>query len=119
MKTEFRMAADNKERYPKNSPGPFFVINGECITCLAPEHQAPDLMGFDKENNHCFFKKQPSTPEELDRAQKAVMVSCCDAVQYGGDDPAVKHRMGTLGVEMIEEAQKKKSRRFWQRWFFD
>jgi|SRR5882724_11315489 len=107
----------NDNRYPKNAPGPFFVTNGECISCLAPENQAPDLMGFDKKEQHCYFKKQPSTPEELDRALKAVFVSCCDAVHYGGDDPAVKERLGTLGVAMMEETQKK-PKSFWEKWFF-
>jgi hypothetical protein len=81
---------DNKKRYPKNVPGPFFVANNECITCMAPVHAAPDLMGFDEKVGHCYFKKQPSTPEELEQAARAVWVSCCQAVQYSGDDSEIK-----------------------------
>src|SRR5215831_20768418 len=53
---------ESEERFPKNAAGPFFVVNGGCITCMAPEHEAPDLMGFDQEQHHCYFKKQPVTP---------------------------------------------------------
>jgi hypothetical protein len=100
--------ANTEKPYPKNAPGSFYVTNGECVACGAPEAEAPDLMSFDKDDIHCYFKKQPSTPEELDRALKAVIVSCCDAVHYGGDDPAVIERMGRLGIDMMEEAQKRK-----------
>src|SRR5215216_6853106 len=93
----------DKERFPKNAPGPFYVANGECITCMAPEHEAPDLMGFDEEANHCYFKKQPSTPEEFERAARAVWASCCAAVQYSGDDPAVLQRI----EELHDEARKR------------
>jgi hypothetical protein len=82
-----------KERFPKNAPGPFFVANGECIACMAPEHEAPDLMGFDQETTHCYFRNQPSTAEELERAARAVWVSCCGALHYSGDDPTVHRRI--------------------------
>lgn len=53
----FMIAEKDKERFPKNVSGTFYVANGECITCMAPEHAAPELMGFDGEARHCYFKK--------------------------------------------------------------
>ena len=33
-------------RYPENVTGPFYVEQDLCLICKAPEHEAPDLMGF-------------------------------------------------------------------------
>jgi len=68
-----------KERFPKNGEGPFFVVNGECIACMAPEQEAPDLIGFDQGASHCYFKKQPMPAEEFERATRGVWASCCGA----------------------------------------
>jgi hypothetical protein len=86
-------------RFPLNAPGDFFVEDGMCIACEAPEHEAPDLMAHSEGADsvyHCYFRRQPETPEELEHAIRAVCVSCCDAVQYGGSDPKVFARMRQL-----------------------
>jgi hypothetical protein len=64
-----------KEATPSNAPGDFYVAKDECITCGAPEAEAPDLMAFDESENSCYFRRQPSTPTELDQAVRAVWVS--------------------------------------------
>jgi len=107
------MTEQSKKRYPKNAPGPFYVADGECIICRAPEHQAPDLMAYDEEDKHCYFKRQPSNPEELDRAIKAVLVACCGAVLYEGNDPAIKRRLAELGQEMVGTASRNPWWKFW------
>lgn len=84
------MADNSEERrpHPKNAPGPFFVEEGLCMICAMPELEAPDLItGTDE--GHCYFRKQPATPDELRQAVAAVVVSCCGAVQYGGEDPEI------------------------------
>jgi len=80
-----------KQRHPANAPGDFYVMDGYCLACQAPEHEAPDLMANTEASGmyHCFFQKQPSSPEEVDRAINAVCVGCCGAVRYGGKDPAI------------------------------
>lgn len=75
-------------RHPNNAPGPFFVEDGLCITCGIPELEAPDLIAG-TDDGHCYFRKQPVTPDEVRRAIAAVNISCCGAVQYGGDDPDI------------------------------
>lgn len=83
-------------RYPLNAPGDFYVVEGQCISCRAPEAEAPDLMSHDPEadcEGHCYFKKRPSTSEELDRAIWAVAVGCCGAVRYGGRDEMILERL--------------------------
>jgi hypothetical protein len=82
------------ERHPLNAEGPFFVEKDSCITCMAPQHAAPDLLGFDVHEKHCYFTRQPRTPEEVDRAVEAVHVSCVGALHYDGDDPKVLRRLG-------------------------
>ena len=80
---------EKRERTPLNAPGPFFTEKDCCIACRVPEAEAPDLMAFDAEGGSCYFRRQPVTPDEVQRAINAVAVSCCDAVQYDGDDPAI------------------------------
>lgn len=88
-------------RYPLNAAGDFYVADGMCIACTAPEHEAPELLGHDHFSHagyHCFFKRQPQTPEELNHAIMAVAVGCCRAVRYGGTDAAVLRRLAELGA---------------------
>ena len=83
----------NFAQHPKNAPGSFYVIQGLCLACTAPEAEAPDLIAHDEPDYHCYFKKQPSTQEEIDRAIKAVIVGCCGSVRYAGVDRAVLERI--------------------------
>src|SRR5215813_10850867 len=73
-----------------NAPGDFYVEDQMCISCAAPESEAPDLMSHDESNvYHCYFKRQPQTPDEMERAIRAVNVGCCGAVRYRGKDPSI------------------------------
>jgi hypothetical protein len=78
-------------RYPKNAPGDFYVEDGCCITCEAPYHEAPDLIAHDEEAEypHCYFKRQPETPDEVERAISACVLSCTCAVRYAGNNPKI------------------------------
>ena len=95
------------DRYPENVPGPFYVEKDLCLICMAPEHEAPDLMSFfdgekagDVGLSHCYFKKQPTTRDETERAINAMCVSCCGALRYGGDDQRLIDRILAAGVEV-------------------
>ena len=84
-------------RHPLNAAGDFYVVDGWCISCEAPEREAPDLMGHEcaeRPGHQCFFRQQPGTPEELERAVSAVLVGCCGAVRYGGTDRGIIERLG-------------------------
>jgi hypothetical protein len=84
--------------YPKNAPGPFYVENGCCIICQAPYHETPDLMAHDEDGGgHCYFRRQPNTPEAAERAIRACCISCVSAVRYSGDDPEILRRFQELG----------------------
>ena len=92
------MAHEPIPPYPKNAPGDFYVQDQCCITCEAPYHEAPDLMAHDEEGgHHCYFKRQPETPDEVERAIRACRVSCVRAVRYSGDAPEILRRFQELG----------------------
>ena len=89
------------DRHPDNAAGDFYVECDSCISCEAPYHEAPELMGCpgSSGNNYgCFFRRQPSTPEEVDRACSAVMVSCVEAVRYAGNDPEILRTLYDRGA---------------------
>lgn len=96
-----------KERYPRNAPGPFYVANGECLSCMAPEDCAPTLMGYEKapdgKTGHCFFKKQPMEHHETRQAVEAVRVACCNALRYAGADPVILEELGPEYCDQPEQ----------------
>ncbi|HET9280330.1 MAG TPA: hypothetical protein VFR24_00010 [Candidatus Angelobacter sp.] len=89
--------------HPKNAPGDFYVLNGECIACGMPHCAAPELIEWDVNSQgdltHCFFRKQPETALELVHAVKAIEGSCCGAVRYRGSDPAAIEKLRWAGCE--------------------
>ncbi len=95
--------------HPLNAPGDFYVVNEFCIACEAPEAEAPDLMAHDSDGAryHCYFKRQPATREETERACSAVEVGCCGAVRYGGRDPAVLKRLKKWGRDASDYGDSK------------
>ena len=92
-----------RPRNPLNVPGPFYTEANLCLVCCLSEGEAPDLMGLEEDLANpmfgCFFKKQPETPEELDRAFQAMAVNCIDTLRYAGRDPEILHRLRELGME--------------------
>lgn len=74
------------------------MVDAECITCGAPEAEAPALMTHEEPTAHCYFARQPRTSAELDQAIQAVVVSCCGAVRYGGQDLIVLRRLREHGA---------------------
>lgn len=86
------------DRYPENSEGDFYVQNGVCISCRAPESEAPDLIEHSKlEYGHCYFKKQPKTQDEINRAINAIAVSCISGLRYAGKDEKILKRLYEMG----------------------
>jgi hypothetical protein len=82
--------------HPQSAPGDFYVVNGECISCGAPHAVAPDLIGWaaDSEYEHCIWKKQPETQQEMEQAFDAFAASCISCYRYAGTDRGVMERIG-------------------------
>ncbi len=88
------MVHQNPKRCPLNAPGPFYTM-GECLACDAPEAEAPDLLApLTGGNLTTHFVRQPETPEEVERACKAILVCCVMDLRYGGTDRAIIERLG-------------------------
>lgn len=83
--------------HAKNAPGPFYVVDTECMTCGYPHVLAPDLMAWEMNSEgreaHCYFRKQPETPQEIEQAVNAVNGSCCGALRYAGSDREILKRL--------------------------
>jgi hypothetical protein len=95
---------EHPQRFPKNAPGPFYTLGyrascrkwcGECMSCEAPEAEAPDLLApLGERNFDTYFVRQPTTPDEVERACRALEVCCVSALRYGGTDQAIIRRLG-------------------------
>jgi hypothetical protein len=98
--------------HPRNAPGPFYSEYDGCITCGAPNAEAPDLIGWYEERcgtetySHCIFERQPETLDEVDRAIQAMHVSCVENLRYRGTDPAILQRLAQLGMAHLCDAPK-------------
>lgn len=86
------------ERTSLNSEGDFYVEKDTCLHCCVPASEVPELIGFDDASG-CYFKRQPQTPEELERAVEAVWMSCVEALRYAGEDPAILERLRARGCK--------------------
>jgi hypothetical protein len=85
------------KRHPLNVPGPFYVESGCCTACMAPHVQAPDMMGFDEAEGHCFVQRQPQSKEEVYKAMRAVWSTETDCLRYAGNDQEILRRLVELG----------------------
>jgi hypothetical protein len=99
--------SDLYERHPLNAAGDFYVINGGCMGCEAPEGFAPQLVGHQGEgpDYHCFFKRQPITEEDFEAAILALTVACCSSVRYGGTDEYILRRLVQVRAAVCCDAE--------------
>lgn len=95
-----------------NADGDFFVECDACMSCDASRSEAPELLAYD-EDGHCYFKRQPQTPDEFEHAINAVRFSCVEAVLYEGTDPEILKKINAPFCAN----QAKKSEAFWERVF--
>ena len=92
------------QAHPANAPGPFYSENDGCITRGAPRAEAPAFIGWYEErcgadtHSHCIFLRQPSSPDELEQAIRAMHVSCVENLRYQGSDPSIIARLRALGM---------------------
>ena len=56
--------------------------------------------------NHCVWKKQPETHEELEQAFAAFDACCLGCYRYAGNDPTIIER---LGPEYCDQAARRSS----------
>jgi hypothetical protein len=83
--------------HPCNAPGDFYVEDGCCITCGVPHMVAPDLFGWTDDESHCFVRRQPASPEEVDSAVHALWSAEASCIRYRGTDRALLNRIAEMG----------------------
>ena len=83
-----------RQSHPESAPGDFYVIEGDCLSCGAPHEAAPDLIGWaGSAGNHCIWRKQPGSPNELEQAILVLESQDLDCHRYSGQDPKVLARI--------------------------
>jgi ferredoxin len=92
--------ADNEDAggrpYHMNASGHFYVVAECCTSCGVPVSEAPDLFAYD-DRNHCHFKRQPTTRDEIDRALRAAWAAELECIRYGGTDADIRRRFAEFG----------------------
>ena len=82
------------KRHPDSASGDFYAVYGACASCGLPEVVAPDLIaGGGASGDHCVWKKQPETPEELGQAIKVLQTQDLDCHRYAGKNPEILARL--------------------------
>jgi hypothetical protein len=89
--------ADNTEHHPKTATGPFYVVDGCCISCGVPHQIAPDLFAWDDNDGTCYFKRQPQTSVEIDKTVRVIGTQDVGCIRYAGNDSEMLRRLAELG----------------------
>ena len=71
-----------EDKLPDNAPGKFYV-DRQCIDCDVCRDTSPENFTRNDENGYSYVYKQPSTPEEFELCEEAVMACPVEAI---GDD---------------------------------
>jgi len=97
--------AKGLHRHPESAPGDFYVEHNQCLSCGMPHVVAPDLVGWtDDKMSHCIWKKQPTTPKEVERAIAVLETQDLDCHRYGGTDPAILARLPSRICDCPDDA---------------
>ena len=71
--------ADKSKKWPDNSAGKFYV-DDQCIDCDACRAEAPESFTRNDEHGYSYVYKQPTTQEEMVRAQAALEACPVEAI---------------------------------------
>ena len=92
--------------HPKSALGDFYGVKGECLACGVPHVVAPDLIGWTGEKiPHCFWKKQPKTKAELERAIAVLEAQELECHRYAGTEPAILNRVLSIYCDYPMQSQ--------------
>jgi hypothetical protein len=90
--------------HPANVPGDFYVKDGCCTMCEVPFAEAPNLFGATHDPRgytHCFVRRQPEAPAELDQMVSAIRCAELQCIRYRGTDRLVQLRLVGVGEGII------------------
>jgi hypothetical protein len=95
-----RSAEDENRPHPQNVPGPFYVVDGCCLSCDVPRTEAPEHFVYDN-SNHCFVKRQPTNRDEVTKVLRAAWFSEVGCIRYRGNDPDIIRRLAESGESQL------------------
>jgi len=78
--------------HPQSAPGDFYAAYGACGSCGVPQVVAPELVGW-TDAKHCFWMRQPETPEQIKRAIAVLETQELGCHRYAGRDPEILKRI--------------------------
>ena len=111
----------NHKPYAANVPGDYYVEDGCCTMCEVPFDMAPDLFGIsDDPYIHCYVKRQPETPSELNQMVDAIRAADLQCIRYRGSDRRIQLRLirngeGAICDNLLPDL-KQSSRPWWKFW---
>ena len=92
--------------HPKSVPGDFYVVDRECLACGMPHVIGPELIGWAEQKTlHCYWKKQPNTPQEMERAIRVLESQDLECLRYCGTDPTVLDRVSSSYCDYPKELE--------------
>lgn len=89
------MSDTNHPRHRLNVIGPFYVEDGCCTVCGVPDTLAPELFGGS--DDHCYVKRQPQTPAEIDAMLHVMVSQELGCIRYAGSEDALLRRLAENG----------------------
>lgn len=109
----------SRKAHHLNVVGDFYVEEDCCLCCGVPQSIAPDLFASLEEHDLCFVKKQPETPDELDRMIEVMATQDLGCIRYRGKDEATVQRiLEVADIDVIDGKPSKSSPTSWWRRFF-
>jgi hypothetical protein len=90
--------------HPANVPGDFYVVDSCCTMCEVPFLEAPALFGAVKNPQgyeHCYVKRQPASPAELDQMVNAIRCAELQCIRYRGADRLIQLSLVEYGEGVV------------------
>jgi ferredoxin len=75
--------ADKTNQLPQNAPGPYYV-DSSCIDCDLCRITAADFFRRDDETGHSFAYRQPSTADDVAKAEEGRLGCPTDSIGKDG-----------------------------------
>jgi hypothetical protein len=92
---------ETRRAHPRNVPGDWYVEDGCCTLCSVPLDGAPDLFAYAPDADrpdHCFVKRQPESPAELERMVEVTANAELGCIRYRGHAPRVLGALRARGA---------------------
>ncbi len=77
--------ADRSQKQKENVPGKYYV-DTNCVPCNDCYREAPEFLKYSKDESHVYFARQPLTPDEILKANAAMLSCPTESIGDDGED---------------------------------